>query len=153
MTIAIGSDHRGYLLKAYLIAELTDAGHVVRDCGCHGTAAADYPEAALAVGELVGRGEVERGVLICGSGVGVSIAANKVAGVRAALCHDLAAAQATRKHNDSNVLCLSGDGTAPTLAAAMVAAWLATPFEGGRHGRRVAMIRAYEMQQNQREEP
>ena len=153
MTIAIGSDHRGYLLKTYLIAELKAAGHTVRDCGCHGTASADYPEAALTVGELVGRGEVDRGILICGSGIGVSIAANKVPGVRAALCHEVASARATRMHNDSNVLCLSGDGTAPTMAAAMVDAWLETPFDGGRHARRVAMIRAYEMQQNQREEP
>lgn len=151
MIVAIGSDHRGFLLKRYLIAELLDLGHTVRDCGCDSTAAADYPVAALAVGELVAAGEAQRGILICGSGIGVAIAANKVRGVRAALCHDPQEAGATRQHNDSNVLCLSGDRTAPQAASAMVQAFLDHDFAGGRHARRVEMITAYEFQSRKRE--
>jgi ribose 5-phosphate isomerase B len=142
--IAIGCDHRGFQLKRYLCEELQDLGHEVRDCGCQGTAAADYPVAAFAVGELVAGGQADRGILICGSGIGVAIAANKVAGVRAALCHDPRAAQQTRRHNDSNVICFSGDATSPGDALAMLEAFFAAEFEGGRHARRVDLIRAYE---------
>lgn len=150
MKIAIGADHRGHELKSHLCEELGKQGHEVRDCGCAGTAPADYPVPALAVGELVAAGEVECGILICGSGIGVSIAANKVPGVRASLCHDPDAARLTRRHNDSNVLCLSGDKTAPAAAAAIAAAYLDASFEGGRHARRRDLITAYEARSTNR---
>jgi ribose 5-phosphate isomerase B len=142
--IAIGSDHRGYAHKSALIEALTGMGHELRDCGCDSAESADYTDAALAVAAAVGAAEAERGILICGSGIGMSIAANKVAGVRASLCFDTGSARTTRQHNDSNVLCLSGDAVAPDLALAMAEVWLATDFEGGRHARRVDKIRAYE---------
>jgi len=144
MRIAIGADHRGYAHKAALSAWLTAAGHEVVDLGGRPPAGIDYPEPALAVGEAVAAGRCARGVLVCGTGIGVSIAANKVEGVRAALCHSVADALASRRHNDANVLCLSGDGTTPEQAREMLEAWLATAFEGGRHARRVDRITSYE---------
>ena len=144
MKIAIGSDHRGFAHKEELRAMLGAAGHEVIDCGCDSDASADYPDAALAVAGYVGEGAAALGVLICGSGIGMSIAANKVRGVRASLCCDLEAARTTREHNDSNVICLSGDRHTPAEAQELVAAWLAAEFEGGRHARRVDKITAYE---------
>ena len=144
MTIAIGSDHRGFPHKERLRTALAELGHEVIDCGCPGPESADYPLAALAVGEKVARGEAACGILICGSGIGVSFAANKVAGVRASLCADAEAAAMTRRHNDSNVLCLSGDRTSPEEAVSIAQAYLAADFEGGRHARRVEQITAYE---------
>ena len=144
MKIAIGSDHRGFTHKAALTELLTAAGHEVVDCGCLSTESADYPDAALEVAGCVAGGEARRGVLICGSGIGVSIAANKVGGIRASLCFDVDAAKMTRQHNDSNVLCMSGDRVDPAAAGEMVTAWLATEFEGGRHARRVDKITEYE---------
>ena len=149
MTIAIGSDHRGYPHKERLKDALAAAGHELVDCGCHGTEAADYPDAAFAVGQQVAGGEVELGILICGSGIGVSIAANKVNGVRASLCGDVDSAAMTRRHNDSNVLCLSGDRTSPEAAVDIAEAYLAARFERGRHARRVAKITDYENQHHQ----
>jgi ribose 5-phosphate isomerase B len=142
--IAIGSDHRGFAHKEHIGAALRAAGHEVRDCGCPGPESADYPDAALAVGELVGSGAAGAGVLICGSGIGVSIAANKVKGVRASLCFTPDQARTTRQHNDSNVICLSGDAVDPAAGLALVETWLAAEFEGGRHGRRVDKITEYE---------
>jgi ribose 5-phosphate isomerase B len=144
MKVALGSDHRGYPHKALLIATLRDRGVEIFDQGCPGEDSADYPDPAFAVGELVAAGEVDAGVLICGSGIGVSIAANKVKGVRASLCFTVDQARTTRQHNDSNVLCLSGDGIDPDQALVIFDAWLASEFEGGRHGRRVDKITAYE---------
>lgn len=144
MKIAVGADHRGFALKQHLAAMLRAEGHEVLDCGCHSTASADYPDFAFAVGRAVAGGEAGFGVLVCGTGIGVSIAANKVGGVRAALCCDVDAASASRRHNDANVLCLSGDRTPPELADAMLHAWLAAEFEGGRHARRVDKIKACE---------
>jgi ribose 5-phosphate isomerase B len=144
MRIAIGADHRGFACKRDLIEALRAAGHQVRDCGATSPEPSDYPDLAFAVGEAVGGGACERGILICGSGIGMSIAANKVAGVRAALCGDVAAASASRRHNDANVLCLSGDRTPSPLAREIADAWLATTFEGGRHARRVRKIADYE---------
>ncbi|MFH1842768.1 MAG: ribose 5-phosphate isomerase B [bacterium] len=144
MKIAIGSDHRGFEHKAWLIEEMQALGHSVVDFGCDGPESADYPDHAIAVGEAVASGRCDRGVLICGSGIGVSIAANKVAGIRASFCVDAEAAQMTRQHNDSNVICLSGDRTGVTEAGALVTIWLTTEFEGGRHGRRVQKILDYE---------
>lgn len=144
MKIAVGSDHRGFAHKATLLRTLAADGHAAVDCGCPGPDAADYPDAALAVARKVADGTVDFGILICGSGIGMSIAANKVAGVRAALCCDLEAARTTRAHNDSNVLCLSGDRVSPAEAVEFARQWLGTEFEGGRHRRRVDKITAYE---------
>jgi len=142
--IALGSDHRGFPHKQRLLEALAAAGHEVTDCGCRGPESADYPDAALAVGRLVAGGEAAAGILICGSGIGMSIAANKVRGVRASLCCDADAARTTRQHNDSNVLCLSGDRTSPEEAVRLAGIYLESGFEGGRHARRVAKITAFE---------
>jgi len=144
LKIAIGSDHRGAALKRHLIGILSGAGHEMIDCGGTGDDPVDYPDSAFVVGRLVAAGECERGILICGTGIGVSIAANKVRGVRAALCWNVEMAEITRRHNDSNVLCLSGDATGLHLAGEMARRWLATDFEGGRHAGRVNKIVAYE---------
>lgn len=144
MKIAIGSDHRGFVHKKLITGSLRARGIQVADMGCDSTAAADYPDPAFAVGERVSRGSADAGVLICGSGIGVSIAANKVRGVRAALVATVEQARTSRMHNDSNVLCISGDGTDPALALSLLEAWLAAEFEGGRHAARVAKIIAYE---------
>jgi ribose 5-phosphate isomerase B len=146
MKMALGCDHRGFAHKTLLIKALAARGIKVQDMGCSGTDSADYPDPAFAVGELVADGQVDAGVLICGSGIGVSIAANKVKGVRASLCFTPDQARTTRQHNDSNVLCLSGDGLDPEAALTVFDAWLASEFEGGRHGRRVDKIIAYENQ-------
>ena len=144
MIIAIGSDHRGYEHKELLTERLARAGHEVVDCGPASAASCDYPEAAFRVAEMVAGGSAAAGILICGSGIGMSIAANKVAGVRASLCHDADAARTTRQHNDSNVLCLGGDRTSPQAAVPIAEAYLAAAFEGGRHARRVDLITDYE---------
>ena len=144
MNIAIGSDHRGFAHKELLAATLAERGDTVQDMGCPGPESADYPDAALKVGEAVASGAADAGVLICGSGIGVSIAANKVRGVRASLCFTPDQADMTRRHNDSNVLCMSGDAVDPAGALEILQAWLAADFEGGRHQRRVDLITAYE---------
>lgn len=138
--IAIGSDHGGVKLKELLVDHLRAQGMDVDDCGTRGAEAVDYPDYGRAVSERVAAGAAERGVLICTSGIGMSIVANKFPGVRAALVFDLDAARASREHNDANVLVLSGAKTAPGLAREIVATWLATPFAGGRHQRRVDKI-------------
>lgn len=145
MRVAIGSDHAGYALKEeikrYLEASWDgDEPLEVEDVGCFSENSVDYPDYALPVAQKVARGDVERGILICGTGIGMSIAANKVKGVRAALVHDLFSAEATRKHNDSNVLTMGGRIIGPDLAKAIVKTWLSTPFEGGRHARRLDKI-------------
>lgn len=142
--IAIGSDHRGFGHKAAISDALRQRGITVQDFGCAGPESADYPDAAFPVGEAVAGGGADLGVLICGSGIGVSIAANKVRGVRASLCFSEEQARTTRQHNDSNVLCLSGDGTDVATALGVVTAWLDSSFEGGRHQRRVDKITGYE---------
>jgi len=142
--IAVGSDHRGFALKAHLVASLSKAGHEVVDLGCAGVEPVDYPDFGFAVGEAVASGAAERGILVCGSGIGMSIAANKVRGVRAALCRTVEDARMTRRHNDSNVLALGERGLDDPHIDELVAAWLSTPFEGGRHERRVEKIREYE---------
>lgn len=144
MIIAIGADHRGYAHKQAIAELLRRRGATVQDCGAPEPGPADYPDPALAVGERVAGGEADLGVLVCGSGNGVCIAANKVRGVRAALCFTPQQARATREHNDSNVLCLSGDGLAVAEALPVVEAWLDAAFAGGRHQRRVDKITGYE---------
>ena len=135
--IALGADHAGYTLKEKLKTWLAADGHRVIDHGTHSTDSVDYPDYAAAVAESVRAGDAERGVLVCGSGIGMAMAANKVAGVRAAVAADADVARLARQHNDANVLALGARLTAPVHALAIVQAWLATPFEGGRHARRV----------------
>ncbi len=151
MKIAVGSDHRGYFHKQRILESLAENGIEGVDCGCDGPDSADYPDAALRAGELVAGGDVAGGVLICGSGIGMSIAANKVRGVRASLCFTEDQARTTRQHNDSNVLCLSGDGVDEDTAVRLTQAWLGAEFEGGRHARRVEIITAYERQNMKQE--
>ena len=140
MRIAIGSDHAGFALKRHLIAALGRAGHDVVDCGTHTEEPVDYPPICAAVGRLVVEGRVDRGIVLGGSGQGEQIAANKVAGVRAALCNDLYTARLSRQHNDANVLSMGGRIVAFGLADEILALWLSTPFAGGRHQRRIDQI-------------
>ncbi len=144
MRIAIGTDHRGFTARDELAARLRALGHDVLDVGAPPPAPADYPDPAVAVGQAVARGRCERGVLLCGTGIGVSIAANKVPGVRAARCGSVADAVASRRHNDANVICLGADALTVAQAWDIVQAWLAEAFEGGRHARRVEKIARYE---------
>ncbi len=147
MKIAIGSDHRGYDAKHRLLPLLQQLGHEVVDVGPESHDSVDYPDYAFEVARAVGDGRVERGILICGTGIGMCIAANKVPGVRAAPCHDSITAEMSRRHNDANVLCLSADLLGDDLIARMVRIWLQTEFEAGRHARRVEKIARYEQQQ------
>ena len=144
--IAIGCDHGGVELKDFLVDCLRGQGVEVRDCGTEGSASVDYPDYGREVSERVSVGAAERGVLICTSGIGMSIVANKFPGVRAALVFDLDAARSSREHNDANILVLSGAKTAQQLARQIVEAWLATPFAGGRHQRRVDKISRLEQE-------
>jgi ribose 5-phosphate isomerase B len=136
MRIAVGSDHRGVELRAKLIDYLRQLGQEIVDVGTHDTQEVDYPDVAALVARKVSSQEVERGILVCGTGVGMCIVANKFPGVRAAPCHDDITAELSRRHNDLNVLCLSGDLLGEKLADRLVEIWLNTPFEGGRHARR-----------------
>jgi ribose 5-phosphate isomerase B len=142
--IAIGCDHRGFGLKELLVSFLQDEGYSYQDFGCHSTEPVDYPDIAQKVGEAVASGNFDQGILICSTGIGMCIAANKIKGVRAALCHSIFAAQRARQHNDANVLCLGGEGADTSLASEIVKTFLTTDFEGGRHARRVNKIRALE---------
>jgi ribose 5-phosphate isomerase B len=147
MRIAIGSDHRGFDAKRRLVNTLAALGHAVIDLGTAAGDSCDYPDYAYAVGKRVSSGETERGILICGTSLGMCIAANKVRGVRAASCQDLITVEMSRRHNDANVLCLSADLLGEELMDQMVRAWLETPFEGGRHARRVDKIKQIEAQE------
>ena len=140
MRIAMASDHAGFELKEQIKAHLQGAGHDVVDVGPETDDSTDYPRYARPAAQLVADGDAERGVLVCGSGVGVSIVANKVAGVRAVNAHDVEEAQLARAHNDANVVTLSGRRLDSVQAGAIVDAFLAGEFEGGRHARRVALI-------------
>jgi ribose 5-phosphate isomerase B len=138
--IALGSDHAGFSLKEELKSYLAELGYAVVDCGASGTEPVDYPDFALAVGLLVAGQRAERGILVDGAGIGSCVAANKVPGVRAALCYDLATAVNSREHNDANVLTLGAGHIGTELAHQIVRAWLETRFAGGRHARRVDKI-------------
>ena len=138
--IAIGCDHGGVELKDFLVGLLRSRGVEVRDFGTHGRESVDYPDFCRAVSQRVALGEVDRGVLICTTGIGMSILANKFPGVRAALVQDLETARTSREHNDANILVLSGAKTDISLAQQVLETWLATPFAGGRHQRRIDMI-------------
>ena len=145
MRIAIGSDHAGFRLKGEIIKLLRELGHDCRDFGTQSEEHCDYPDYAQAVAEAVARGECERGILICATGIGMSMAANKVKGIRAALCHDVFSAHRSREHNDANILCLGAEVLGVGLALEIVRAWLAAEFSGGeRHRRRVEKIEAME---------
>lgn len=144
MNIAVGNDHRGVAAKQKLVDLLSGLGHVVTDLGATGAASSDYPDYALPVAEAVAGGRADRGVLICATGHGMCIAANKVPGVRAVNCRDAVDAEMSRLHNDANVLCLSADLVGEDGMGRVVKAWLDTPFEGGRHARRLEKIAGYE---------
>jgi ribose 5-phosphate isomerase B len=144
MRIAIGADHAGYPLKQHLLETLRDLGHEVSDLGTHSEESVDYPPIMAAVGRAVVSGEADRGIVLGGSGQGEQIAANKVPGVRAALCNDLYTARMSREHNDANVLAMGARVVATGLADEIVTLWLTTDFEGGRHQRRIDQITALE---------
>lgn len=144
MKIAVGSDHGGYALKQVVAEALKSRGADVVDMGTNGDASVDYPDYGAKVAGAVSTGQVERGVLVCGTGIGMSIVANKFPGVRAALVTDAFMARMAAEHNDANILVLGGRVTDPTTARDMIAAWLDTPFEGGRHEKRLAKIADYE---------
>jgi ribose 5-phosphate isomerase B len=131
--IAIGADHGGYRLKEMIRVLVSDLGHEVQDMGCYSTVSVDYPEIARMVCELVDTGAVERGILICGTGIGMSMAANRYAHVRAALCHDHYTARMSREHNNANILCLGERVIGSGVAEDIVRTWLGTDFSGGRH--------------------
>jgi ribose 5-phosphate isomerase B len=145
--IAIGSDHAGYRLKGKLVQYVKELGHDVDDLGTHSQEPTDYPPICAAVAREVQDGRADRGIVIGGSGQGEQIAANKVRGIRAALCNDLFTARLSRAHNDANVLALGARIVAPALAREIVAVWLDSPFEGGRHQRRVEQITAIESEE------
>lgn len=138
--IAIGSDHAGYLLKADIIKFLKDKGYEVKDFGTNGPESVDYPDFGRAVAEAVAGGECEKGILICGTGIGISIAANKVPGIRAALCTDSFMAKMCRQHNDANIIAIGERVVGPGVALDIVETWLDTEFLGGRHQNRVNKI-------------
>ena len=140
--LAAGSDHAGFHLKNELIAHLTAQGHEVVDLGTHSDDRVDYPDFGAAVGRAVAAGEVEGGLLVCGSGIGICIAANKIPGVRAATVHDATSAHLAREHNDANIVCVGERLIGPEVAKEAVDAWLGAEFEGGRHTGRVAKIDA-----------
>lgn len=141
MKLAAGSDHAGFSIKEAVVRRLRAQGHVVVDVGTtDGETSVDYPDFAHAVGGMVERGEAERGLLVCGTGLGVCMAANRHRGVRAAMCTTPHLAEMSRRHNDANVLCLAGRVLSEEEAWAVTEVWLATPFEGGRHARRVELI-------------
>lgn len=144
MKIAVGSDHAGFPAKEKLVARLRAKRHQVSDVGASSLESVDYPDFARLVAEKVSRGSCRRGVLVCGTGIGMCIAANKVKGVRAAVVWSVETARLAAEHNDANVLCLSGRLFDARARAAMVEAWLSTPFGGGRHARRVRKIRSLE---------
>ena len=141
---AIGSDHGGFALKQEIMKHLTERGIECRDYGTFSTDSCDYPDYGEAVGRAVASGECERGIVVCGTGIGISIAANKVHGVRCALCGDCFSAQMAREHNDANVLALGARVLGPGLALKIVDTFLDAEFQGGRHARRVAKIMALE---------
>jgi ribose 5-phosphate isomerase B len=144
MRIAIGADHAGFLLKEHFKTTLASLGHAIDDHGTDSEASVDYPPICIAVGTAVAEGRADRGLVLGGSGQGEQMAANKVRGIRAALCNDLFTARLSREHNDANVLAMGGRVVAFGLADEILTLWLATPFAGGRHQRRIDQIAAAE---------
>ena len=147
MKISVACDHGAYALKEKVKGWLTEAGYEVRDFGCYGTESVDYPDFALPAAEALSQGQVDRGVFLCTTGIGVSICANKVKGVRCALCTDSMTARLTREHNDANALAMGAGVVGENLAKEILFTWLTTPFSGApRHQRRIDKISAYESQ-------
>jgi ribose 5-phosphate isomerase B len=144
MKIALASDHGGFELKEIVREYLTEKGYEIMDLGTYNTDSVDYPDYGLKAGQEVAAGNADRGIVICGTGIGISISANKVKGIRCALCHDVYSAEMTRAHNDSNILAMGGRVVGRDLALRIVRAWIESDFEGGRHGRRVDKITEYE---------
>jgi ribose 5-phosphate isomerase B len=141
MKVALASDHRGFEFKNMITTFLSNMGHEIVDCGTsNGTDSVDYTDFGLLAAKAVGSGECERAILVCGTGLGMSLVANKVKGVRATVCHDLFTTEMSRRHNDSNVLCLGADVVDQKLLEKKIKLWFETPFEGGRHARRVGKI-------------
>jgi len=151
MKVVLGSDHRGFESKRLVKTIVTQLGHECIDVGASNTTPSDYPELAYLAAMAVSKGEADRAILACATGIGMCIAANKVKGIRAALCHDELTARVSRDHNDANVLCVSGDQTGEVLLRKIVEAWLSTDFSGGRHQRRVNKIKAIEEGRDPRE--
>jgi ribose 5-phosphate isomerase B len=143
-SIAIGCDHRGFGLKKRIMSFLQSEGYSYQDFGCYSTEPVDYPDIARKVGAAVASSNFDQGILICSTGIGMCIAANKIKGVRAALCNSVFAAQRAREHNDANVLCLAGEDADTDVVLEIVRSFLTTDFEGGRHTRRVNKIRTLE---------
>jgi ribose 5-phosphate isomerase B len=152
MKIAIGADHAGFIMKERLRRALESRGHEVDDWGTHSTESCDYPDFGAAVAREVAAGRAQFGVVLCGTGVGISIAANKVPGIRAAVGYSVEEVALTRAHNDANVLAIGARFFDEAAAEAMLDAFLTTPFEGGRHGRRVAKIAAIESESGTKSE-
>ncbi len=144
MKVAIASDHRGFHAKEQIKGFLETVGHTVSDFGCDSSASCDYPDMSIAGAESVARGETDRGIFLCGTGIGTSIASNKVRGIRAALCHDELTAELSRRHNNANVLCLPADLLGEELTRRVIDVWLRTEYEEGRHERRLRKIANYE---------
>ena len=144
MKIAMGCDHGGYELKEKIKKKLSEQGHEIKDCGTYSLESCDYPVFGEAAARAVASGECEKGIVICTTGIGISIAANKVRGIRCAHCADVLEATLCRQHNNANVLAIGAGFTGPKLASAMVEAFLSTEFEGGRHACRVALMDAIE---------
>ena len=142
MKIALGSDHAGFSVKALIAERLRGAGHDIVDCGCENEQSVDYPDFGAAVGRAVSSGDCARGILVCGTGIGIGMAANKVPGVRAATVHDEYTARMSREHNDANVLCLGARVLDATHATEIAEHWLGYEFGGDRHARRVDKINA-----------
>ena len=140
MKISVASDHGGFALKQEIAEYLRQQGHEVLDCGCHSTDSCDYPDFGAAAAKAVASGQCDRGVVICSTGIGISIAANKVPGIRCALCGDIYSAEMTRRHNNANVLAMGAHLTAPVRATKILDVFLSTEFEGGRHQRRIDKI-------------
>ena len=146
MKIAIASDHRGFEAKERILAQLAELHHEIRDFGTKSADTCDYPDYAAMAAQAVSNGDVDRAVLIGGKGIGMSIVANKFNRVRAALCYDEVSAEMSRRHNNANILCLSGDLLGEHLASRMIEVWLATPFDEGRHARRIDKITQIEQE-------
>ena len=144
MRIAVASDHRGFIVKGKILSLLAELGHEAVDYGPEGSESVDYPDFAAKVALAISKHEIDRGILICGTGMGMCIVANKFAGVRAAPCHDDLTAEMSRRHNDANVMCLSADLLGEELIDRMIRIWLETNFESGRHARRVEKITRFE---------
>ncbi len=144
MSIAIGCDHNGFNLKQWIISLLTEMGNSYEDFGCYDSGSVDYPDIGRAVAESVAQGRFDHGILICSTGVGMCIIANKVPGVRAALCHETFSARRAREHNDANILCLGGSVVGQGVVREIVTTYLNSQFVGGRHARRLEKIQAME---------